>query len=124
EELSSPLRGALQRKKWLRCTVCCPTPRRFSKSATTGRLKVDMPRRIVILGRDPQRCTELQNILQDRVADQVLTASEKGLPRIGKSDTVLITSETKDTAIVYQHVVNNVEEQRQRAELLRQLIRL
>jgi diguanylate cyclase (GGDEF)-like protein len=61
-----------------------------------------MPNQIVILGRNAQRCTELQNILQGQVADQILTATEKDLSRIDKS----------------------AEEQRRRAELLGELIRL
>src|SRR5262249_30760191 len=46
------------------------------------------------------------------------------LPNIGESDTVIITSEEKNTGILYRRLLTKLEEQVHRAELLSQLIRL
>jgi diguanylate cyclase (GGDEF)-like protein len=82
-----------------------------------------MSQRIFILGKDHERRAEIQNVLQGRIADLIVTASETPLPAVNESDAVLIACDEKDAEIVCQQVRENVEEQRQRAELLGQLIR-
>src|SRR5256885_3200185 len=80
---------------------------------------------IFILGTDPQQCKELREILQERIADNIVTAHrDDNLPNIKESDTVIITSEEKNTGILYRRLLNKLEEQVHRAELLSELIRL
>src|SRR5881628_2391130 len=80
---------------------------------------------IFILGTDPQQCKELREILQERISDNIVTAHrEDNLPDIKESDTVIITSEEKNTGILYRRLLNKLEEQVHRAELLSELIRL
>src|SRR3954470_4570637 len=83
-----------------------------------------MANTIFILGTDPQQCKELREILQGRIVDTVVTTATDDLPNISESDTVIITSEEKNTAILYRRVLTKLEEQVHRAELLGQLIRL
>jgi hypothetical protein len=84
-----------------------------------------MAHTIFILGTDPQQCKELREILQDRIADSIVTAhSEETLPSIKESDTVIITAEEKNTGVLYRRLLNKLEEQVHRAELLSDLIRL
>src|SRR5918911_956280 len=83
-----------------------------------------MAHTIFILGTDPQQCKELREILQGRIADNIVTANSDDLPAIKESDTVIITSEEKNTGILYWCFFNKLEEQVHRAELLSQLIRL
>ena len=84
-----------------------------------------MAHTIFILGTDPQQCKELREILQGRIADNIVTAHrEDNLPNITETDTVIITSEEKNTGILYRRLLNKLEEQVHRAELLSDLIRL
>jgi len=83
-----------------------------------------MAQTIFILGTDPQQCKELKEILQGRVADNIVTANGGDLPTIQESDTVIITSEEKNTGVLYRRLLSKLEEQVHRAELLSQLIRL
>ena len=83
-----------------------------------------MAHTIFILGTDPQQCKELKEILQGRVGDAIVTANGNDLPSIQESDTVIITSEEKNTGVLYRRLLNQLEEQVHRAELLSQLIRL
>src|SRR5215471_7553393 len=84
-----------------------------------------MAHTIFILGTDPHQCKELREILQDRMADNIVTThSDENLPNIKESDTVIITSEEKNTGILYRRLLNKLEEQVHRAELLSDLIRL
>jgi diguanylate cyclase (GGDEF)-like protein len=83
-----------------------------------------MAHTIFILGTDPQQCKELKEILQGKVDDEIVTANGNDLPNIGESDTVIITSEEKNTGILYRRLLTKLEEQVHRAELLSQLIRL
>jgi diguanylate cyclase (GGDEF)-like protein len=84
-----------------------------------------MAHTIFILGTDPQQCKELREILQERIADNIVTAHrEDNLPNIKESDTVIITSEEKNTGILYRRLLNKLEDQVHRAELLSELIRL
>jgi diguanylate cyclase (GGDEF)-like protein len=84
-----------------------------------------MAHTIFILGTDPQQCKELREILQERIADNIVTAHhEDNVPNVKESDTVIITSEEKNTGILYRRLLNKLEEQVHRAELLSDLIRL
>jgi diguanylate cyclase (GGDEF)-like protein len=84
-----------------------------------------MAHTIFILGTDPQQCKELREILQERIADNIVTThSGENLPNIKETDTVIITSEEKNTGILYRRLLNKLEEQVHRAELLSDLIRL
>src|SRR5437016_13566049 len=84
-----------------------------------------MAHTIFILGTDPQQCKELREILQERISDNIVTAHrEDNLPNIKESDTVIITSEEKNTGILYRRLLNKLEEQIHRGELLSDLIRL
>ena len=83
-----------------------------------------MAHTIFILGTDPQQCKELKEILQGRIAGEIVTSQGSDLPTITDSDTVIITSEEKNTGILYRRLLNRLEEQVHRAELLSQLIRL
>ncbi len=84
-----------------------------------------MPHTIFILGTDPQQCKELREILQERITDSVVTThSEDAAPSIHAPDTVIITSEEKNTGILYRRLLNKLEEQVHRAQLLGDLIRL
>src|SRR5947207_2825669 len=84
-----------------------------------------MAQTIFILGTDPEQCKERREILQERISDDIVTAhSENSLPTIKESDTVIITSEEKNSGILYRRLLNKLEEQVHRAELLSDLIRL
>src|SRR6516164_763931 len=83
-----------------------------------------MAHTIFILGTDPQQCKELREILQGRIADNIVTSNGDDLPSVKESDTVIITSEEKNTGILYRRLLNKLEEQVHRAELLNELIRL
>src|SRR5213593_1742410 len=80
---------------------------------------------IFILGTDPQQCKELREILEERISDNIVMAHrEDNLPNIKESDTIIITSEEKNTGILYRRLLKKLEEQVHRAELLSDLIRL
>src|SRR5215469_15874322 len=83
-----------------------------------------MAHTIFILGTDPQQCKELREILHGRIAENIDTSNGDDLPNIKESDTVIITSEEKNTGILYRRLLNKLEEQVHRAELLSELIRL
>src|SRR5262245_49116475 len=83
-----------------------------------------MAHTIFILGTDPQQCKELKEILQGRIGDNIITANGSDLPTIQETDTVIITSEEKNTGVLYRRLLNKLEEQVHRAELLSELIRL
>jgi hypothetical protein len=83
-----------------------------------------MAHTIFILGTDPQQCKELKEILQGRIGDNIITANGVDLPTIQETDTVIITSEEKNTGVLYRRLLNKLEEQVHRAELLSELIRL
>jgi len=84
-----------------------------------------MAHMIFILGTDPQKCRELKEIIQGRTADHIVTPTNgDDLSGIKESDTVIITSEEKNTGILYRRLLNKLEEQAHRSELLSQLIRL
>src|SRR5499426_697278 len=84
-----------------------------------------MTHKIFILGTNVQQCKELKEILQDRISDTIVTSSgDNNLPSVQESDTVIITSEEKNTGVLYRRLLNKLEDQVHRAELLSELIRL
>jgi diguanylate cyclase (GGDEF)-like protein len=83
-----------------------------------------MAHTIFILGTDPQQCKELKEILQGRITGSIFTSNGNDLPNIKDSDAVIITSEEKNTGILYRRLLTRLEEQVHRAELLSHLIRL
>src|SRR6266571_9412754 len=84
-----------------------------------------MAHMIFILGTDPQKCKELKELIQGRTADKIVTPTNgDDLSGIKESDTVIITAEEKNTGILYRRLLNKLEEQAHRSELLSQLIRL
>src|SRR5438874_11878173 len=84
-----------------------------------------MAHTIFILGTDPQQCKELREILQERIADNIVTAHhEDTLQNIKESDTVILTSEEKNTGVLYRRLLNKLEDQVHRARFLGELIKL
>src|SRR6266498_1820858 len=83
-----------------------------------------MAHTIFILGTDPQQCKELKEILQVRITDNIVLANEDDLPGMKESDTIIITAEEQNTGTVYRNLLNKLQEQTHRSELLSQLIRL
>src|SRR5215813_10341833 len=82
------------------------------------------PATIFILGADAEHCKELRNILQEHVAGDIVTANGTQLPTIEESDAIMITSEQKNTGVLYSRLVKKLQEQVHRTELLSQLIHL
>src|SRR5262249_6312080 len=83
-----------------------------------------MAHTIFILGTDADQCKELREILQDRVADAIVTSSGENFPSIQKSDTIIITSEEKNTGVLYRRLLNKLEDQVRRAQFLGEMVRL
>ena len=84
-----------------------------------------MPQTIFILGTDSEQCAELREILQSKIADTIVTTSVgDGIPSLKDSDTVIITSEERNTGVLYRHLLNRLEEQIHRAKVLGELIHL
>src|SRR5687768_10464456 len=84
-----------------------------------------MAHTIFILGTDPEQCKELREILQERIADTIVTTSSSdNVPSLHESDTVIITSEEKSTGVLYRRLLNKLEEEVNRAKFLGELIRL
>src|SRR5437016_8808155 len=83
-----------------------------------------MAHTIFILGTDARQCKELREILQDRIADAIVTSSGEHLPSLQESDTVIITSEEKNTGVLYRRLLNKLDDQVHRAHFLGELIRL
>ncbi|PYS55168.1 MAG: hypothetical protein DMG13_05275 [Acidobacteria bacterium] len=84
-----------------------------------------MANTIFILGTDPQQCKELREVLENRIGGTIVTAhGEEELPNITESDTVILTSEEKNTGLLYRRLLSRLEEQVHRAEFLNDLIRL
>jgi diguanylate cyclase (GGDEF)-like protein len=83
-----------------------------------------MAHTIFILGTDAEQCKELREILQDRVADAIVTSSGENIPSVQKSDTIIITSEEKNTGVLYRRLLNKLEDQVRRAQFLGEMVRL
>jgi diguanylate cyclase (GGDEF)-like protein len=83
-----------------------------------------MAHTIFILGTDADQCKELRELLQDRVADAIVTSSGENFPSVQKSDTIIITSEEKNTGVLYRRLLNKLEDQVRRAQFLGEMVRL
>jgi diguanylate cyclase (GGDEF)-like protein len=84
-----------------------------------------MRQTIFILGTSPDQCAELKEILQSRIADPIVTTSVGDpIPRLTEADTVIITAEERNTGVLYRHLLNRLEEQVHRAQVLGELIHL
>ena len=84
-----------------------------------------MRQTIFILGTNPDQCAELRDILKAKVADTIVTTSVGDpIPRLTESDTVIITAEERNTGALYRHLLNRLEEQIHRAQVLGELIHL
>jgi diguanylate cyclase (GGDEF)-like protein len=84
-----------------------------------------VPQTIFILGTDSEQCAELREILQSHIADTIVTTSVGDrIPRLKETDTVIITSEERNTGVLYRHLLNRLEEQIHRAQVLGELIHL
>jgi diguanylate cyclase (GGDEF)-like protein len=82
-----------------------------------------MAHTIFILGTNDQQSTELKAFLQERVSEKIVTATGENIPSVQKTDTVIITSEEKNTGVLYRRLLNKLEEQVHRAHFLGELIR-
>ena len=84
-----------------------------------------MAHTIFILGTDTEHCRKLREILQERNPDAVVTTSLEGqVPRLRESDVVVITSEERNTGVLYRHLLDKLENQVHRAQFLSDLMRL
>src|SRR5262245_14562102 len=83
-----------------------------------------MAHTIFILGTDPQQCNELKDILQVCLTDNIVLANEDDLHGMKESDAIIISSEEKNAGTIYRNLLNKLQEQTYRADLLSQLIRL
>jgi diguanylate cyclase (GGDEF)-like protein len=83
-----------------------------------------MAHTIFILGTDAEQCKALREILQERVADAIVTSSGENFPSVQKSDTIIITSEEKNTGVLYRRLLNKLEDQVRRAQFLGEMVRL
>ncbi len=84
-----------------------------------------MPQTIFILGTDAEQCAKLRDILQASVTDTIVTASVgDSIPKLGESDTVIVSSEEQKTGALYRDLLNRLEDQIHRARVLGELIHL
>ena len=82
-------------------------------------------RTIFIFGTDPDQCAELKTILQANIPENIVTVSEDDpVPRLTDSDTVVITSEEKDAQVMYRNLLQRLEAQGNRAQVLGDLVRM
>ena len=88
------------------------------------RTRIRMTHTCFILGTRPKQCKELREILQDRIADVIVTSTDESLPAIQPSDSVIITAEERATGILYRRLIDRLEEQIRRARFLGELIHL
>src|SRR5688572_1738857 len=84
-----------------------------------------MDRTIFILGTDPEHCSELRDVLQARVSDRIVTPTPGDpIPGLKESDTVILTGEERNMAVMYRHLLTRLEAQVARGQVLGELIRL
>src|SRR5206468_8903614 len=84
-----------------------------------------MSQTIFILGSNPQQCAELRNILQEKISEPIITTTaDDPIPHLKQSDTVIITGEEQNAGILYRTLLEKLEDQNRRAQLLGELIRL
>lgn len=91
---------------------------------TSASLNLKMDRTIYILGTDPDRCSELREILQAKVPDTVVTPTAGDtIPGLKESDTVILSAEERSMGVMYRHLLTRMEEQVNRAKVLGELVR-
>jgi len=84
-----------------------------------------MTHTIFILGTDTEHCKRLRDVLQERNPEaEVITSIEGQVPRLRESDVVIITSEERNTGVLYRHLLDKLEDQVHRAKFLSELMRL
>jgi diguanylate cyclase (GGDEF)-like protein len=84
-----------------------------------------MQRTIFILGKDPEYCAELRDLLQARMSDTIVTSSTgEPTPRLRESDTFVIAGEDRNIGVMYRHLLTRLEEQVSRARVLGELVRM
>jgi diguanylate cyclase (GGDEF)-like protein len=82
-------------------------------------------RTIFILGTDPEQCAELKAVLQANVPENIVTVSENDpVPRLTESDTVILTAEERDAGVMYRNLLQRLEAQVNRTQVLGDLVRL
>jgi|RhiMethySRZTD1v2_1073278.scaffolds.fasta_scaffold05029_13 diguanylate cyclase (GGDEF)-like protein len=82
-------------------------------------------RTIFILGTDPEQCAELKAVLQANTPENIVTVSEKDpIPRLTESDTVILTAEERDSGAMYRNLMQRVQTQANRGQVLGDLVRL
>ena len=80
---------------------------------------------IFILGTDPERNAQLKAILQAGIPDTIVTASaDEPIPRITKSDAVILTTEEIKGGEAYQQLIHRLEQQVSKGQILSELVRL
>ena len=84
-----------------------------------------MDRTIFILGTDPDHCTELRELLQERISDRIVTPTlGEAVSGLKETDTIILTGEERNIGVMYRHLLNRLEEQVNRAKVLGELVRL
>jgi diguanylate cyclase (GGDEF)-like protein len=83
-----------------------------------------MDRTIFIFGTDPEHCAEIREVLQARVPDTIVSpAPGDPLPKIKENDTVILSAEERNMAVMYRQLLTRLEDQVARARILGELIR-
>ncbi|HET9217557.1 MAG TPA: sensor domain-containing diguanylate cyclase [Terriglobia bacterium] len=84
-----------------------------------------MDRTIFILGTDPDHCTELRELLQERISDRIVTPTlGEAISGLKETDTIILSGEERNIGVMYRHLLNRLEEQVNRAKVLGELVRL
>src|SRR5262252_124261 len=84
-----------------------------------------MSRTIFILGMDPEHCAELRTVLQAAVTDTIVTTSPTdSFPRLRESDSLVLSNEERNAGVIYRQLLQRVDQQVHRAQVLGELIRL
>src|SRR5262245_44154789 len=83
-----------------------------------------MARTILILGTNAEHCQELHKILQQQAPDSTITTTVCDISERQKPSSVVVSGDEKDLALLYYQLVNKLDEQVHRANLLTDLIRL
>lgn len=82
-------------------------------------------RTIFIFGTDPEQCSELKALLQATYPENIVTVTEDDpIPSITESDTIVITAEERDAQKMYGHLLQRLEAQGNRAQVLGDLVRM
>jgi diguanylate cyclase (GGDEF)-like protein len=80
---------------------------------------------IFILGTDAERNAQLKAILRAGIPDTIVTVSaDEPIPRITKSDSVILTTEEIKGGEAYQQLISRLEQQVSKGKILSELVRL